>query len=194
MKIRYSLTAAAALALTLAACGGRDDAATAEGEDVAAADAGTVTDPAATPSADGATPGGAQGFVAQAAASDMYEIEAGKLAQQMGKSQAVKDFGGMLVTEHTRSARELKAAAESAEGVTAPAALPADKQAQIDALAAAGANFDKTFKEQQVAAHSATLALLEAYAGAGDNAALKAFAAKTAPVVDKHLEAARKLP
>lgn len=193
MKIRYSLTAAAAMALTLAACGGGTDDATTDAatdEATAAADAGAVS----AASAEGAIGGGAQGFVTQAAASDMYEIEAGKLAQQMGTSQAVKDFGGMLVTEHTKSSAELKTAAQSAEGVTVPAALPADKQAQIDALKNAGGRFDAVFKEQQVAAHSAALALLEGYGSNGDNEALKAFATKTAPVVEKHLEQARTLP
>lgn len=194
MKTRFSLTAAAALSLVLAACGDPgDDAATAEAaEDAAMADA--AADPSASASAEGAMPGGAQGFVNQAAASDMYEIEAGKLAQANGKSAAVKEFGAMLVAEHTKSSGELKAAAKTAPGATAPATLPADKQANIDALKNAGDKFDATFKQQQVAAHSAALALLEAYASNGDNEALKAFAAKTAPVVEKHLEAARNLP
>ena len=35
-------------------------------------------------------------FIAAAAASDMYEIEAGKLAEGKGSTQAIKDFGKML--------------------------------------------------------------------------------------------------
>lgn len=192
--MKYPLLLAAAAALSLAAC----DTNTAEEAEAEAAAAGGATaeqaGPAADASAEGAMANTAQGFVDQAAMSDMYEIEAGKLAQANGASQEVKDFGAMMVAEHTKSSGELKAAAKSAPGATAPARLDAKKQADLDALESAGERFDATYKQQQVAAHTATLALLQGYADGGDNEALKAFAQKTAPVVQKHLEAARKLP
>jgi len=192
MKYRLLLTAAAAL--SLAAC--TNDRADDAGADTAAADGAMAeqADAAADASADGAMANTAQGFVNQAAMSDMYEIEAGKMAQANGKSQAVKDFGAMLVTDHTKASGELKAAAKSAPGVTAPAMLDAKKQADLDALESAGDGFDATFKSQQIAAHTAALALLRSYAEGGDNDALKAFAAKTAPAIEMHLAAARKLP
>src|SRR3954462_1189687 len=38
-----------------------------------------------------------KGFVTAAATSDMYEVEAGKIAQMRGQSAGVKDFGAQMV-------------------------------------------------------------------------------------------------
>lgn len=143
--------------------------------------------------ADATMPADAQGFVDMASASDMYEIEAGKLAQQMGKAQSVKDFGAMMVKDHTKATSDLKAAAAKADGVTVNPKLSAKQQADLDALKNAGDNFDATYQQQQVAAHEMALSILQNYAQSGDNAALEDFAGKTAPVVEGHLAEARKL-
>ncbi|MGZ8362926.1 MAG: DUF4142 domain-containing protein [Caulobacteraceae bacterium] len=88
--------AAVAAMLSLQACNKKGDAPNANpGTDNSAVNA--VQDAAAVPvgMASASTAGAmtTDGFVTNAAMSDMYEIEAGKLAQQMGKSKAVKDFG-----------------------------------------------------------------------------------------------------
>ena len=191
MTKRFLLAAAATLAL--AACG---DAADDTDTTATTADAGMTEPAVVSPDAtgDAAMPTDAQGFVDQASASDMYEIEAGKLAQQMGKAQAVKDFGGMMVKDHTKSSSDLKTAASSATGVTVSPKLSAKQQSDLDALKSAGDNFDATYKQQQVAAHETALSMLKGYAQSGDTAALKDFAGKTAPVVEGHLAQARKLP
>ena len=189
--MRFSLLLAAA-PFALAACAqpaeeseaaaGTDTAATATPTDTA------MADPAAAP---GATD--PQGFVNTAAASDMFEIESGKLAQANGKSEAVKEFGGMLVRDHTKSTAELKTAAGSANVTPAPE-MTAKQQSDLAALRTAGENFDTLFKQQQVAAHEQALALLRSQAENGTAASLKAFAAKTAPVVEQHLQQVRQLP
>lgn len=128
-------------------------------------------------------------FVAAAAGSDMYEIESGKLAQSKGSSDAIKQMGAKLVTDHTKSSNDLKAAAAATSpAVTVPTALPADHQAKLTALkAASGAEFDRLFVEQQKAAHQMTLGVLQGYASGGTAGPLKDFATKTAPVVEAHL-------
>jgi putative membrane protein len=40
--------------------------------------------------------------------SDMYEVEAGKIASQKGQSDAVKNFGQMMVDAHSKTTEELK--------------------------------------------------------------------------------------
>ena len=64
----------------------------------------------------------------------------------------------------------------------------------LDALKAAGPEqFDALYLSQQIPAHEQALAMLQGYAQSGDVAALKDHAAKTAPVVQKHLDRAREL-
>lgn len=182
MKTR--LTIAAGLALALAACGSEEPAEPAAEDTAAAPDAVAQAPDPSTP----------QGFVDMAASSDMYEIEAGKLAQEMGASDAVKEFGAMMETEHTASSDKLKAAvAEGGAGLAVPPAmLPKHKQ-QLDALRSAGDQFDALYAQQQVAAHEEALSLLEQQADSGTVASLKAFAGEAVPVVEGHLAQAREL-
>ena len=135
-------------------------------------------------------------FVQKAAMSDMYEVEAGKIASQKGQSGAVKSFGQMMVDAHGKTTEQLKAIVAS-EGlkVDLPAKLDSKHQKLINDLnAATGADFDKTYANQQVDGHQDAASLFDAYAKKGDNAALKAFAQKTLPVIQQHLDEAKKLP
>lgn len=193
--MRISLLLAAA-PLALAACtpsgdnaGG--DASTADTANTAAATDTAMSAPADASGGQDATD--PQGFVNAAAASDMFEIESAKLAQTMGKSEAVKDFAEMMERDHTKSTAELKAAAGTANVTPAPE-MTAKQQSDLAALRAAGENFDTLYKQQQLAAHNQALALLRGQADDGTAASLKAFAAKTAPVVEQHLQHVQRLP
>lgn len=185
MMIRFASVSAAALAL--AACGADEPTDAPVTDDTAV----VATDTADADAPDPATP---QGFVTMAASSDMYEIEAGRLAQENGTSQSVKDFGAMMVKDHTASSDKLKTAvgAGGADLAIPPAMLPRHQQ-QLDALRNAGDAFDATYIQQQEAAHQEALALLQGQASAGTVASLKAFAAEVQPVVEGHLEHVRSL-
>jgi putative membrane protein len=135
------------------------------------------------------------GFVSSAAMSDMYEVEAGKIASERSKSAQIKSFAQMMVKDHTATTTELKGILSKASlNVTPPAALDERRKGMLDNLRSATAeNFDKTYMDQQVAAHGEAATLMKGYADNGDNADLKAFAAKTAPKVQMHLDMARNL-
>jgi putative membrane protein len=123
------------------------------------------------------------------AGGNLYEIEAGKLAETKAVNEACRKMGTMLVTDHTKQQDMLKtAAAASAPSVTLPTAVPPEHQAHLDALkAATGAEFDRLFLAQQKEAHTKMLAALKAYAQSGDSPSLKDFAAKAAPGVEQDL-------
>jgi putative membrane protein len=191
--IRPLLFGVAAAALTLAACQ-RNEAETANPGQAEPVNAAQDAMSAAVGTVSAATLGQTtEGFVTNAAISDMYEIEAGKMAQEKGQAQAVKDFGAMMVKDHTASSTEMKPLAQAAN-VTLPTEMDERRQGMIDNLrAASAADFDATYIDQQVAAHQEAHNLLSGYAQDGENAELKAFAAKTAPIVQGHLEKARSM-
>jgi putative membrane protein len=134
-------------------------------------------------------------FVQQVAMSDLYEVEAGKIAATRGKADAIKQFGQQMVDAHAHANAELKGVIQAENiKVDLPGTLDDKHQLMIDDMMAAHEdNFDKTYIKQQVKAHEAAIELFSAYAEKGDDAVLKAFAAKTLPEIKQHLEQAKAL-
>jgi putative membrane protein len=130
-------------------------------------------------------------FARAAAAGGLAEVEFGKLAQQKGQSDAVKDFGGRMVEDHGKANDQLKALAKK-DAIPLPEKLDPEHKAIHDRLAGlSGAAFDQAYVQAQVADHQSTAQLLEYEIGAGQDVDLKSFASQTLPIVLKHLEMAQ---
>lgn len=192
-------TALASCALMTAACHKTGENA---GKDVAqpsdSAPVNAVQDVAATAVGAVAAPSAAmttEGYVTNAAIADMYEVEAGKIAQQRAKRADVKAFGAMMAKDHTATTAGLKDALKKANlAITPPAALDDRRQGMINNLKAAGdADFDGAYLHQQLSAHLEALALHKTFAARTDVAPLKAAADATAPKVQAHLDMVRKI-
>lgn len=193
MSRHLLIVGAAIAALSVAAC--NKPAAKTEGAATPAEQAAT---PDANPAATVPTPSNeaaATDFVPKAAASDMFEVAAAKLAEKRSTNVSVKKFAAMMVTAHTESTAGLKKAlAEASSTIVPPAALPSDLQGKLDDLTKAdNKDFDAKYASTMVDAHQDALNLMQRYAEDGDVAQVKAFAAATAPVVQKHLEMAKGL-
>ncbi|WP_304175224.1 DUF4142 domain-containing protein [Phenylobacterium aquaticum] len=134
-------------------------------------------------------------FVDKAGNSDLFEIEASKIALTRSTNPQVKTFAKQMIEAHTTSSAALgKAITESGQTLTLPPAMNDDMAGKISDLNKADAkDFDKTYVDGQVDAHQAALNLLQRYAEDGDVPAIKAFAATTAPKVQKHLDMAKTL-
>jgi putative membrane protein len=199
MKHALVLSAAAVAALSLAACKKPASTTTTTASNQTAAGAAVDKAQDATGAAVGATSAATLGshdtaaFVSNASQSDMYEIEAGKIAQKRSKTADIKAFGKRMVTDHTKTSKALGAAATAA-GQTPATSLDSRRQGFIDNLnSASDADFDKTYIDQQVAAHEEALTLLQGYAKDGSVAGLKDAAAKTVPMVQMHLDLAKSI-
>ena len=132
-------------------------------------------------------------FVSNAAQGDMYEIQAAKIAETKSKNADVKAFAKMMEKDHTKLSGEMKPLI-SAAGQTPPADLDQRRKGFLDNLKAANAgDFDKTYMDQQVAAHDEALTLMQGYAKDGSDAGLKAAAAKAVPIVQHHSDMAKQL-
>ena len=133
-------------------------------------------------------------FVNEVAISDMFEIEASKLAEQKGSAQE-KSFAQQMVTDHTKTSTELKQLVGSGKvKAELPTALDNSLENKLDRLKeASGRSFSSYFVSYQVSAHKDAVSLFERYAKGGDNAELKDWAGKTLPTLQHHLDMAQEL-
>jgi len=117
------------------------------------------------------------------------EVEAGKLAQQKGADPKVKDFGAMMVKDHSAANEQLKALA-AGKGMDLPGSSSTSQmaaKAKLEVLS--GGTFDKSYVEEQVKAHRETVELLKKEIATGQDPDAKAFAQKVLPTVESHLRA-----
>jgi len=131
-------------------------------------------------------------FVTSSIKGDTAEIAIGQLAATKGSTQAVKDFGQMLVTDHGAHKQKLIDLANSA-GITVPTEPADEGHANLLKLQKLqGPEFDKTFAQMLVDSHHKGIAKNEAQAKSGDPQTA-ALAQQTLPVLKKHLATAESL-
>lgn len=127
-------------------------------------------------------------FAVMAASGGMLEVELGRMAQEKGRSQQVKDFGAMIVADHTKANDELKTLA-AGKNITLPTTPGEEHQKHINDLAKlSGAEFDKKYIALMVDDHEKDVKEFKEAADDAKDADLKAFAAKTLPTLQQHLD------
>ena len=137
------------------------------------------------------TPEAAPAFVAMAASSDMFEIESSRMALQRSQSPMIRMHAEMMIRDHSNMSAQLRAAAASA-GLGVPTQMLPMHVAMLNELSRS-ANFDATYRRQQVVSHEQSLALMDNYARRGDVPALRGVAAAAVPVVRGHLDHIRRM-
>ena len=127
-------------------------------------------------------------FAVKAASGGLLEVELGKLAEEKGRSANVKEFGAQMVKDHSKANAELKALAAS-KNITIPSTPGEDQQKDIaDIRKLSGAEFDKKYISYMKDDHEEDVKEFKKAADDSKDADLKAFAAKTLPVLQMHLE------
>ena len=130
-------------------------------------------------------------FAEKAAIGGMAEVQLGNLAQQKAASDQVKQFGARMVTDHSKANDELKQIA-STKGMQLPAAPDDKHKKDVDRLQKmSGAAFDKAYMSHMLDDHKHDVAEFKKQAGSGKDADLKAFASKTLPTLQEHLQLAQ---
>jgi putative membrane protein len=108
-------------------------------------------------------------FVAEAAATSLYEAEGGRMAATKGTSSSVRAFGTMLVTQHRAANTEL--------------------QAQFS-----GSAFDREFAQSiGVADHEAAIEKFASASREAEDPQLREWIQKTLPALQQHLQEAKQL-
>ena len=133
-------------------------------------------------------------FLGKAADAGSTEIAASKVAQSKSSNGDVKKFAAAMVTEHTKVADELKQLA-STKQIEVSDRPGKKQQALIDKLGRLeGAQFDKDYAASiGVAAHTDAVKLFTDASQKASDPDIKAFAAKTLPALQHHLEMAQAL-
>lgn len=127
-------------------------------------------------------------FMNKAAQGGMAEVKLGELASTKAQNPDVKAFGQKMVTDHGKANDELKAIA-ARKNVTLPTDVNAEQKETYDKLSKlSGAEFDKEYVKTMVDDHQKDLDEFKDEADDGDDADVKAFAAKYAPVIQSHLD------
>lgn len=126
-------------------------------------------------------------FTTQAAVGGMAEVELGKMALEKSSNPQVKEFATMMVKDHGMANTELMAIAKQ-KNITLPSTVDDEHKKKMDDLSKkTGADFDKAYVDAMVSGHKSTLKLMEDELRDAKDADLKAFATKTAPIVQSHL-------
>jgi putative membrane protein len=129
-----------------------------------------------------------ESFYKDAAQGGMAEVEQGKLAQEKGQSQAVRDFGAMMIKDHSAANEKLKAIADR-KGIELPTSSSVGQgttKAKLSMLS--GNTFDKSYIKGMVEDHKDDIKAFEKEAHEGQDPEAKAFAAATLPTLKQHLK------
>ncbi|MQY06540.1 DUF4142 domain-containing protein [Actinomadura macrotermitis] len=196
MKGVRPAVAALTVAVAVTACGNTENGRMTAGGSPASPPPSSSTDSAA-PSMSASSSASAlsaqdQAWLVSAHQADLAEIKAGRLAEQKGTDQKVRDIGTMLVKDHTAFDQKLTAAA-SAAGVKLPDA-PTEEQAKKAAELGQkqGKEFDVLFLADMTAAHSKAIAEGRTEETKGQSPQVVALAKEAGPKLQQHLDAIKK--
>lgn len=130
-------------------------------------------------------------FMTKAAGGGMMEVELGQLAQQNARSERVKNFGQMMVNDHSKANDDLKSIARQ-KNVTLPETMPAEHQHHKDDLSKKkGADFDKAYIKMMVDDHKKDVDAFEKASKDASDPDVKNFAAQKLPTLRMHLDSAK---
>ena len=131
-------------------------------------------------------------FVVNAASGGMMEVQLGQLAGQKASARDVKDFGAMMVKDHTMGGDKLKTIA-AGKNLTVPDSLSTDMQKEMaDLQTKNGKDFDKAYMSMMVDDHKKDIKEFEDEAKNGSDADIRGFADSSLHMLRTHLDAAEK--
>jgi putative membrane protein len=194
--LRYRFTMVLVVVATLGSCKPRQDADTREspapGDPGAAA---AMRSDTADPGAGGLTDANIVALLDEA---NQADSAAGAYALAKATNPEVKAFAKLMMGEHHALRLAGQQLAEKLKVTPQPPAndpVKAAAESEMATLRAApkGAQFDRTYIDQEVAIHKAVLDLAEQAHGAAENQELKALIEMAKPVLENHRDQAEEL-
>ena len=129
-------------------------------------------------------------FMDQAAQANASEIRAALVAEDKAQNPTVKDFGRLMIFDHTELGADMTALADRL-GVTLPVGPGQQANQQMDQLEKQqGASFDSAYMHAQVEDHEKAIALFQKEAKSSSNE-VSNLAKIALPILEQHLALAR---
>ena len=189
MKAFLSVFSMGMITLSLTSCGSgaSDPKKVADSTNNAMIDSAKKTDTMANQESHTAKMKDDAAFAVAAADGGQLEVDLGKLAVEKGSNKKVKAFGAMMVKDHSKANKELKAIA-GMKNIKLPDALSDKCQKMKDDLSAkSGADFDKAYTDAMVSDHKTDIDDFKSEANSGKDSVLTKFARTTLPILEHHL-------
>ncbi len=132
-------------------------------------------------------------FITETLSGGLFEVEMGKAALEKSSSEEVKKFAQRMVDDHSKVIDELIQLAAT-KGSSPAKEMKKVHRDIIDNLSkSSGAAFDKAYMAQMVNDHVKDVSAFRKEAKEGKDPEVKAWAAKTLPILEDHLAMARDL-
>ena len=132
-------------------------------------------------------------FLQEAIRGNTAEVKMGELAKQHAQSKDVRDYGQMLIDDHSKANDKAIAAAKSMN-VTAPTEPSAQQKQEHDMIAKlSGSQFDSMFMDHMVRDHQEDNAKYTAQARTGDSSKATDYAKSSLPTLKEHLSKAQSI-
>lgn len=127
-------------------------------------------------------------FLDGTAEGDMMMVQLGKIAQQKTHSKAIKEFGQMMITDHSKVNDKLDTLAQQ-NNLTLPDNLSKDKQEEIHDLSKLSwKKFDKKYVDMMVSDHQNAVNKFKEESQNAASPQVRKWAAQTLPTLQKHLD------
>lgn len=130
---------------------------------------------------------GPESFLTDVIEGGNTEVALGKLAQTQSKNPDIRKFGQMLVTDHSKANQDATALAKK-KNINVPTGLGSHQSTYDKLKSLKGDEFDEEFVENMVDDHEKDVGTFQKESQNSSDADVKAFAAKTLPVLQKHLD------
>lgn len=132
-------------------------------------------------------------FVKEAKSGGMMEVELGRYAKDNASSSDVKDFGDMMVTDHSKANDELMDIFKKDNKDTDKMMMPMHKKNYDQLTKLKGSDFDKKYMRMMVEDHKKDIKEFEKAAKNEKNPDVKKWAENTLPTLKKHLQKAEEI-
>jgi putative membrane protein len=132
-------------------------------------------------------------FLEKAAVGGKAEVELGQLALEKAQNDQVKQFAQRMVTDHSQANSELVSMGDKMS-ITLPTELDKENQDTKNKLSKLnGAKFDKEYMKAMVDDHQKDVNDFQKESSSAINSDVKAFASKTLPTLQQHLDLAKSI-